>query len=97
MATDFVRFTDICNLANPNIFLLPPKIIVFTSSCVTQEPRITFEADMLLTFVVICFVFFFNKIELFTIRFTFLSTILGRQYALRVEVSLLHGFNLAFS
>ena len=43
MATDFVRFTNICDLAKIQYFSVASKIIVLTSSCVTQEPRITFE------------------------------------------------------
>ena len=49
MAKDFVWFTAICNLA-----YVVPMLIVFTLSFVTQEARITFEAVLLLKFVVIC-------------------------------------------
>ena len=38
MAKDSVRFSDISNLAKPNVSVAP-MIIVFTSSCVTHEAR----------------------------------------------------------
>ena len=44
-----VWFTAICNLV-----YVVHMLIVFTSSCVTQEARITFEAVFPLKFVVIC-------------------------------------------
>ena len=38
MAKDSVRFSDISNLAKPNVSVAP-MILVFTSSCVTHEAR----------------------------------------------------------